>query len=130
MISCYLKGIFKQKPSRLKCATSYDVIRVLNYIKKIPPLEKLKLNKATEKLVTLLALTAAQRFQILALINIENIDRSNSNITIKIKELIKTSKSGAFQSELILPFSVKNQVYVQLLRFWIICIRANQRLKK
>lgn len=57
-----------------------------------------------EKVATLLALTTAQRLQTLALINIDNIVRSDTGINIKITEQIKTSKPGAFQPDLMLPF--------------------------
>lgn len=68
------------------------------------PLSQFKLKEATEKVVTLLALITAHRLQTLALICIDNIVISESGLTIKIPDLIKTSKPGAFQPELILPF--------------------------
>ncbi|XP_070152512.1 uncharacterized protein [Polyergus mexicanus] len=106
--SRYKKGakysVFKQKPTKPKYNTTWDITPVLNYIEKLHPLKQLKLKVAAEKVVTFLALTTAQRLQTLALINIENISISNSGISIKITEQIKTSKPGGFQPELILPF--------------------------
>lgn len=104
LISRFLKGVFKQKPTKPKYNTTWDITPVLNYIEKLHPLKQLKLKDAAEKVVTLLALTTVQRLQTLALINIENISISNSGISIKITEQIKTSKPGGFQPELILPF--------------------------
>ncbi|XP_063988113.1 uncharacterized protein LOC135168126 [Diachasmimorpha longicaudata] len=88
-------------------AQSRDVINVvpaLNFLQKLPPLKELKLKEASEKVSTLLALTTAQRLQTFALININNISFTDTGITIKITELIKTSRPGAYQPELILPF--------------------------
>lgn len=104
LISRYLKGVFKQRPTKPKYSTTWDITPVLNYMEKLHPLKKLKLKEAGEKVATLLALTTAQRLQTLALINIDNIVKSNVGISIKITEHIKTSKPGAFQPELILPF--------------------------
>ncbi|XP_029673050.1 uncharacterized protein LOC115241427 [Formica exsecta] len=94
LISRFLKGVFKQKPTKPKYNTTWDITPVLNYIEKLHPLKHLKLKDAAEKVVTFLALTTAQRLQTLALINIENISISNSGISIKITEQIKTSKPG------------------------------------
>lgn len=104
LISRFLKGVFKQRPTKPKYTTTWDITPVLNYIEKLSPLKQLRLKDAAEKVATLLALTTAQRLQTLALINIENIVISNSGISIKITEQIKTSRPGGFQPELILPF--------------------------
>lgn len=49
-------------------------------------------------------LATVQRLQTMALIITDNIVISNSAITIKIPELIKTSKPGGYQPDLVLPF--------------------------
>ncbi|XP_067204178.1 uncharacterized protein [Linepithema humile] len=104
LISRFLKGVFKQRPSIPKYATTWDITPVLNYIEKLHPLKELNLREAGEKVVTLLALTTAQRLQTLSLIDIDNIVKSDTGLNIKITERIKTSRPGAFQPELILPF--------------------------
>ncbi|XP_054009950.1 uncharacterized protein LOC128893160, partial [Hylaeus anthracinus] len=104
LISHFLKGVFKQRPPKPRYATIWDVTSVLNYIENLHPLKGLKLKDAAEKVVTLLALTTAQRLKTLALINIDNINKSDTGINIKITDHIKTSKVGVFQPELILPF--------------------------
>lgn len=104
LISRFLKGVFKQRPAKPKYSTTWDVSPVLNYLEKQHPLKKLKLKDAVEKVATLLALTTAQRLQTLALINIDNIVKSDTGINIKITDRIKTSKPGTFQPELVLPF--------------------------
>ncbi|XP_072753948.1 uncharacterized protein [Anoplolepis gracilipes] len=65
---------------------------VLNFLEKQHLLNQLRLRDAVGKVATLLALTTAQRFQTLALIDI--IIRSDSEISIKITDHIKTSKPG------------------------------------
>ncbi|XP_011865448.1 PREDICTED: uncharacterized protein LOC105560706 [Vollenhovia emeryi] len=104
LIARFLKGVFKLKPTKPKYSSTWDTSLVLNYIKDLPPMSQLKIKEAAEKLTTLLALSTAHRLQTLALIDIENISRSKAGITIKIPDLIKTSRPGSFQPDLYLPF--------------------------
>jgi len=82
-MSRFLKGIFKQKPTKSKYSSTWNTTPVLNYMEKLSRMSQLKMKEAVEKLVTLLALSTAHRPQALALINIKNIKKSSSGITIK-----------------------------------------------
>ncbi|CAG5090689.1 Protein of unknown function [Cotesia congregata] len=104
LISRFLKSVFKQRPSKPKYNSTWDVVPVLKYIEKMHPLSQFKLKEAAEKVATLLALTTAQRLQTLALVRIENIERTKTEIKIKITELTKTTKPGSVYPELVLPF--------------------------
>jgi len=104
LISRFMKGVYKQKPTKAKYSTTWDTTPVLNYIEELSSREKLTTKELGEKVATLLALTTAQRLQTLSLIDIDNIEISETQIKIKITEQIKTSRPGAFQPELILPF--------------------------
>lgn len=103
LISCFMKEIFRQRPTKLRYTTTLDVTPVL-YLESFYPIKDLKLRDAAEKVAILLVLTTAQKLQTLSLININNILRSESGISIIITKQIKTLKPGAFQPELILPF--------------------------
>lgn len=107
LISRFFKGIFKQRPTRPKYSTIWDTTPVLKYLENLYPLRNLKAKDVAEKTATLLALTTAHRLQTLALINIDNISISSAGITIKIPDLIKTSKPGNFQPEIILPYFIE-----------------------
>ncbi|XP_029680618.1 uncharacterized protein LOC115246130 [Formica exsecta] len=104
LISRFFKGIFKQKPTKPKYSSIWDTAPVLNYLENINPLNQFKAKEVAEKTATLLALATAHRLQTLALIKTDNILISSTGITIKIPDLIKTSKLSNFQPELILPF--------------------------
>ncbi|KYN13014.1 hypothetical protein ALC57_14789 [Trachymyrmex cornetzi] len=97
LITRFLKGVFRQKSTKPKYSSTWDTTSVLIYMENLPPMTHLKLKDATEKLATLLALVTAHRLQTLSVINITNISRSSEGITIKIPDLIKTSKPGSFQ---------------------------------
>lgn len=99
-----MRGAFKQKPTKPRYLTTWDVTTVLEYLDKLPPLKDLKLKEATEKVATLLALATGYRMQTLQLINIDNIERSNTYLSIKIPDLNKTSGPGRLQPDLICPF--------------------------
>ena len=104
LISRFLKGVFREKPSKPRYSTTWDVTPVLNYLEKLHPLSNLKLKEVSEKVACLLALATAQRLQTLSVINIDNITADSNNLSIKITEHIKTSKPGSYQPDLILPF--------------------------
>lgn len=52
LISRFMKGVFKQKPTKPKYATTWDITPVLKYIEKLHPLNQLKLKDAAEKVIT------------------------------------------------------------------------------
>lgn len=104
LISRFMRGVFKKRPTRPKYVTTWDTDRVLLYIEAMPDTEKLDIKQLAEKTITLMILATAHRLQTMALINIDNIKISTTAIEIKVPDLIKTSKPGTFQPNLVLPF--------------------------
>lgn len=102
LISRFLKGVYKQKPTAPRYSSTWDVTPVLEYLGKLHPLALLQHKEVGEKVATLLMLTTAQRLQTLALINIDNISISSTRMVIKVPEQIKTSKLNAYQPEITL----------------------------
>lgn len=103
-IKRFLKGIYRLRPPLPKYNTTWDVSLVLNYLTSWYPNKNLNLEKLSKKLATLLALITAHRVQTISKININNIEVLSNEIQIKIPDLIKTSRDGATQPTLILPF--------------------------
>ncbi|XP_014217272.1 uncharacterized protein LOC106645836 [Copidosoma floridanum] len=98
LISRFFKGVYRQRPTAPKYATTWDVGIVLKKLEEWSPTEDLELRLLTWKTVMLLALGSAFRVQALTLIKIENIKFSNNNkVEIRIPDLIKTSRPGANQ---------------------------------
>lgn len=104
MLSRFLKGVFRLRPPLPKYETIWDSNCVLNFLEKWHPHDDLLLEKLTRKCITLLALVTTHRVQTLSKINIKNIEIFPSQITIKIPDLIKTSRIGNKQPVLLLPF--------------------------
>ncbi|XP_049871953.1 uncharacterized protein LOC126370882 [Pectinophora gossypiella] len=103
-ISRFFKGVFRIKPTFPKYNAIWNPNLVLEYLSKLYPNESLNLNMLTKKLVTLLALSTGQRVQTLSLINVQEVNITDSQITIPINEVIKTSRPNRHNPNLIIPF--------------------------
>lgn len=105
----FFKGVFRLRPPMPKYNSIWNTSTVLDYLSNWYPNENLTLEKISKKLVTLLALTTAHRVQTISKININNIQILENEIRIKIPDLIKTSRPGALQPELVLPCFLERQ---------------------
>lgn len=103
-VSRLLKGVYKIRPCFPKYQSTWDTNIVLDFISQWYPNEELPLNTLTKKMVTLLALSTAQRVQTLSLITLANIKINDSDIEIIIDELVKTSAPGRVQPHLAIPY--------------------------
>ncbi|XP_046468122.1 uncharacterized protein [Neodiprion pinetum] len=104
IISRFFKGIFRLRPTKPRYDETWDVGIVLTYIANLYPLESLNNQQLSERLVTLLALGTAHRVQTFSLMRLDNISHSAQGFEIRISDIIKTSRPGAFQPLLLLPY--------------------------
>ena len=72
-LSRFFRGVAKKKPTKAKYTHTWDPNTVLEHLATWTPNEELSLEKLTKKLVTLLALSTAQRVQTLFSIKKSNI---------------------------------------------------------
>lgn len=98
------KGFYRLRPPTPKYNITWDTSVVLDFLANLYPNSDIDLESLTKKLTTLLALVTAHRVQTLSLIHVENISMNNNNISIKIPDMIKTSRLGSNQPNLIIPF--------------------------
>lgn len=103
-ITRFLKGVYKKKPCFPRYQSTWDTNVVLDYVSNLYPHDDLSLGQLTKKLVTLLALSTAQRVQTLSLIKLCNVTFNESHVTIIEDDLIKTSAPGKQLPRLIIPF--------------------------
>lgn len=103
-IKRFLKGIYRLRPPIPKYNLTWDTAVVLDVLAAWYPNADLELDKITKKLATLLALVTAHRAQTLTKILINNIEFHSDKVVIKIPDLIKTSRAGATQPLLTLPY--------------------------
>lgn len=75
LISRFLRGVFREKPSKPKYSSTWDTTPVLEYLENIHPLNEFGHKTIAEKVATLLILATAHRLQTLSLIRTENISK-------------------------------------------------------
>lgn len=110
-IKRFMKGVFRLRPTAPKYNLTWDPNIVLNYLAQKWPNEDLNLETLSKKTITLLALVSAHRVQTFSLIKLSNIIVHNTEIIIKIPDLIKTSRPKALQPLIKLPyFSQRPQI--------------------
>ncbi|XP_071578071.1 uncharacterized protein [Temnothorax nylanderi] len=107
-IARFFKGVFMLRPVKPKYDRIWDVDIALRKIEEWFPLDELSLDQLSERLVLLLALGTAHRVQTLASIKLPNIKRNSEGYEIEIPDRIKTSRPGAYQPLLVLPFFPEN----------------------
>jgi len=100
----FLRGVYKQRPSRPRYQTIWDPQPVLSYLSKFHPLSDITKTQLTMKLVTLLALITGHRIQTIASIRIQNINRFPDILEIRITNQIKISSPKNFQPLLVIPY--------------------------
>lgn len=103
-----LKGAYRLNPPKPKYNSTWDTKQVLNYISNFYPYDTISLVDLSYKTCTLLVIATAQRMQTISLIKLKNITIQNDAITIKITDLIKTSRPGACQPLMRLPYIHEN----------------------
>ncbi|XP_014215227.1 uncharacterized protein LOC106644302 [Copidosoma floridanum] len=108
LIKRFMKGAYRTKSVKPKYDSIWDVSVVLQYLKRLHPLDNLDLTDLTEKTVTLLALSTGQRAQSIACIKLSNISTYPEGIVIKVPDRLKTSKPGRHQPLLRLPMFTEN----------------------
>lgn len=94
LLSRLMKGFFNSKPPKPRYLFTWDVSKVLSFLKTLFPLEGLSLKMLTLKLVALLALTSASRVQSLQYLNVNNLSISGDKAIFLITSLEKTSRRG------------------------------------
>lgn len=105
----FLKGVYRLKPPTPKYAVTWDTNDVSNYVcEHYPYTDNITLEALSHKTISLLAIASAQRMQTLSFIKLKNICVKNDMIVIKIPDLIKTSRPGALQPLIRLPFIREN----------------------
>jgi len=120
LVRRFFKGVAALKPQRPRYDFVWDPSPVIAHLASLFPHESLTLETISCKLVTLLALTTAQRMQTLAAIRLSNITFADA-LLIKITAKLKTSGIGKSQPLLSFrPFPDKPELCVySLLKLYL-----------
>ena len=90
----FLKEVYETRPSNPRYAVTWDVNKVLNYVKSIPTTQ-CSLEDLTLKLVILMSLVSAQRGQTIHYLSLEDMVVSETTVTFIIPKPLKQSKPGS-----------------------------------
>lgn len=115
----FMKGLFNLRPSLPKYKLTWDVSKVLTFLKSLFPLESLDIKFLTLKLCTLLALTTAARAQTLVCMNIKNMCLNSDSVVFYFTSLLKTSRPGRSYSISLQKYSDKKLCVVSTLHEYL-----------
>lgn len=90
----YMTGVFNLRPTKPKCSETWDVSKVLCYLKTLSPVENISLKMLTYKLAMLIALTQASRSHSLSLLTLNGFKRNESEYTLYYSGLLKQCRKG------------------------------------
>lgn len=107
-VARFFQGLYNLRPSNPKYETTWDPKIVLDYLSSLPLNRKLSTQDLGRKLITRLALLTGHRLQTFSLIEVENVEKVDNAIHIKIPKRIKTSGRNRKQPVLVLPFYLEN----------------------
>lgn len=103
LVRRFVKGVFQLRPALPRYVDTWDVNIVLNYLRGLPPADKLSLKQLTFKLTMLIALLSGQRTQLLYLLNINHITFAESHCQFYISAPLKHTRPGFHQEPVKLP---------------------------
>lgn len=90
----FMKGIHNLRPSVPRYVTTWDVSKVLNYLKTLSPMKYLSLKLLTFKLVMLICLVLAGRTQTVHLLSIQGMRKENNCYILQYRDFLKQSRPG------------------------------------
>lgn len=89
-----MTGVFNLRPTKPKYTETWDVSKVLSFLKTLPPVEDLSLRLLSYKLAILIALTQASRSQSLSLLTLEGFVKEENMYILQYCGLLKQSRKG------------------------------------
>ena len=90
----FMQGVFNCRPPKPRYSQIWDVSSVLDYMKDMDLPDRLPIQKLSQKVVTLLALSNADRASDLHLLSIDHMLVSEGEVKFQVDGLSKTRKSG------------------------------------
>lgn len=108
LVTRLMKGVYRLRPPLPKYTAVWDTSSVLNTISNWKDNNELDFKTLSYKLVSLLALTTAQRVQTLSLIKLKNIHFDCTGVSIAFTDIIKTSVATRKLTSLKLDYFTEN----------------------
>lgn len=102
LVCRFMKGVFNERPALPRYKSTWDVNKVLNYLRSLSPVKDITLKLLTKKLVMLFALLSAQRAQTLHLLDVRCMDITFSKVKFCIKDLVKQTRPGKHLQDIVI----------------------------
>ncbi|WAR20627.1 YI31B-like protein [Mya arenaria] len=90
----FLSGVYNLRPTKPKYKETWDVSKVLCYLKALTPARQLSLKMLSYKLVMLIALTQASRSHSISLLTLDNMMKDSESYVLHYFGLLKQSRKG------------------------------------
>lgn len=103
MVVRFMKGVFELRTPQPKYQQTWDVEKLLSFFRTQEENKDLNLKELTKKLCALLMITTAQRVQTIHLIRKDCITCNEKGCTIVMKDKLKHTRPGHFQSPFQIP---------------------------
>ena len=100
LVKRFMRGVFLSRPTLPRYHFTWDVNKVLAYLRSLSPLEDLSLLQLSKKLAMLLALLSGQRKQGLHLLDVRNVTIRDDMLIIRYGDLLKQSRPGHHLDEI------------------------------
>ena len=94
LVKRFCTGIFNLRPPRVKYSTTWDVGKVILYLKTLSQVELLSLKTLTLKLAMLIALINATRAQTLQLLTLNDLRQGQDFYVLQLRGCLKQSRPG------------------------------------
>ena len=94
IVSRFMQGVFNSRPPCPRYSFTWDVDVVISYLRSMGPTEQLSLKDASLKLVTLMALSSANRSSDLHALDLEFRHFTPEGVVFVLPTLTKTRRSG------------------------------------
>ena len=92
LVSRLLKAVFQERQSFSRCHTTWNPELMLSHIKSLGPNEELSLIQLSRILTALMLLISGQRGQVLHLVDIRNMSITNSRVSFRIDDPLKSAR--------------------------------------
>ena len=113
LVKRFMRGVFILRPSLPKYNVTWDVSKVLTYLEGISVNDNLvHLKELTMKTVMLLSLLTGQRLQSLQLIDLRNVELTDSMVKIRFGDLLKQSRPNYHLHEIMLQKYANKQLCI------------------
>lgn len=103
LISRFMKGAFRDNPTKPKYSATWDASIVLQKLKTRLPLADLSLKTLSQKLAMLLLLTTGHRLQTISSICIDKLYETSEGFWTNIGKILKTTRPGSASTLLFIP---------------------------